>query len=98
MFQGLKKANIPFTKQVYKNLVELEVNDDELISGKGIPSKRSNFCKNVDDSFQLLEHFKPDFSTQFFTEPEIEEIEHTQIEYYNGLDIYNLLESLPDVI
>lgn len=88
-----EKTNVPFTKQIFQNLVDLNVIDSTVdITSHKIKSKQNNFVLKKDIPFDLSSFYTPDFSTQF--KPNIKQIpqEVDCVEYYNGFEIYDLVK------
>uniref|UniRef100_A0A1B6MD09 Protein phosphatase 1 regulatory subunit 35 C-terminal domain-containing protein n=1 Tax=Graphocephala atropunctata TaxID=36148 RepID=A0A1B6MD09_9HEMI len=96
--KAAKKTNIPFTEQIYKDLVDLQINDEDIVAGRSAPSKNSNFSKTKDKVFELSDFYKPDFFLEYYAKVPDQKLEIEKIQYYNGFEIYDSIESLPNLI
>uniref|UniRef100_A0A1B6GPT6 Protein phosphatase 1 regulatory subunit 35 C-terminal domain-containing protein n=2 Tax=Cuerna arida TaxID=1464854 RepID=A0A1B6GPT6_9HEMI len=96
--KAAKKTNIPFTEQIFKNLVDLQINDEDIVAGKSAPSKTTHFGKTKDKVFELSDYYKPDFSLEYCGKVPDQKLEIEKIQYYNGFEIYDSIESLPNLI
>ncbi|XP_046673321.1 uncharacterized protein LOC124362667 [Homalodisca vitripennis] len=96
--KAAKKTNIPFTEQIFKNLVDLQINDEDIVASKSASSKITHLGKTKDKVFELSDYYKPDFSLEYCGKVPDQKLEIEKIQYYNGFEIYDSIESLPNLI
>lgn len=91
-FQVVRKANIPFSKQIFRNLVDLHINDDDIVPGKSVRTKNAIHDKKCDSAFILANFYKPSFSTQCCAQIHNQKVDVEKVQFYNGIDTYNYTE------
>lgn len=91
-FQVVRKANIPFSKQIFRNLVDLHINDDDIVPGKSVKTKNAIYDKKSDTAFILANFYKPSFSTQCCVQIPNKKVDVEKVQFYNGVDMYNYTE------
>lgn len=73
--------------------MDLQISDDDFNGGKKL-SKLTNFGQKKDKVFDLSDFYKPDFSKECCVVPKQIPQEMEYIQYYNGNEIYDRIESL----
>lgn len=84
----MKRVNIPFTEQIYKGLINLEISDEDLCTGISTHSAKSKeFVKNKDKVPLLSDYYQPSFSQEYKIEKQVPQFDIQKIKYYDGFRV-----------
>ncbi|KAL1122342.1 hypothetical protein AAG570_003747 [Ranatra chinensis] len=90
--KNLKRINIPFEEQVYKNLVNLSVKDEDVIGAvKNVP-KAKEVTKPKDPEPVLSDYYQPKFDKEYIVKCPVPLYEVEKVWSYNGFSISDSLE------
>lgn len=95
MFQAIKKINFPLEERLYKDLVNLQITDDDVgtVCVKPSSSKVKNIGKKKDPVPKLSDFYVPSFSEEFTVPPSSMKICAEKIQYYDGYAIINRMKN-----
>lgn len=76
--QATRKTNIPFEEKVYKGLIDLRVNDEELGLDLNIPLKPKEIIKTKEPEPVLSDYYTPNFNKEYVIKPHVPSYEVTK--------------------
>lgn len=91
--QVLKKVNIPFEEQIYKDLVDLKVTEQDLFTGQEKKIKSKNFERIKDQEPDLSAFYKPTYDEEFILKMEKLKIEPESTIHYDGFSLSDRLKN-----
>ncbi|XP_075209959.1 uncharacterized protein LOC142317358 isoform X2 [Lycorma delicatula] len=89
----LQKVNIPFEEQIYKNLVDLKVSDNDLHYGQDKRIKSKHFERIKDKEPELSEFYEPSFNEEYVLKIEKLQIDPLKMISYDGFSISDRMKN-----
>ncbi|XP_075231551.1 uncharacterized protein LOC142330255 [Lycorma delicatula] len=89
----LQKVNIPFEEQIYKNLVDLKVSDNDLHYGQDKRIKSKHFERIKDKEPELSEFYEPSFNEEYVLKIEKLQIDPLKVISYDGFSISDRMKN-----